>query len=196
MPSSVATAFLGLDYIVDIMHPDGRVARSAAQAAQRGVVAQANRVLAHARSHGWLVALVKVGFAADYADWPPRSRLFARARELDALRWDTPGTAFHPELDVRPSDLIVRKSRISAFYASGLDAALRARSIQRLVIAGVSTTWAVQSTARDAHDRDFEVAIVEDACASASLEDHAASIAQLSAFADIVGVDELLARGA
>ncbi len=37
------TALIGLDYIVDIMHPDGRIARCAEQAALRGVVARFNR---------------------------------------------------------------------------------------------------------------------------------------------------------
>ncbi|MDU1799927.1 MAG: cysteine hydrolase, partial [Pseudomonas aeruginosa] len=40
------TALIGLDYIVDIMHPDGRIARCAEQAALRGVVARFNRALA------------------------------------------------------------------------------------------------------------------------------------------------------
>ncbi len=44
------TALIGLDYIVDIMHPDGRIARCAEQAALRGVVARFNRALAVASS--------------------------------------------------------------------------------------------------------------------------------------------------
>ena len=36
-------------------------------------------------------------------------------------------------------------------------ASLRAHKVKRLILAGVSTAWAVQATARDAHDRDYQV---------------------------------------
>lgn len=54
-----------------------------------------------------------------------------------------------------PEDAVVVKHRISPFYATGLEAVLRAQRVERLVIAGVSSTWAVQAAARDAHDRDY-----------------------------------------
>lgn len=59
------TALIGLDYIVDIMHPDGRIARCAEQAALRGVVARFNRALAVAEQLGWLRIAV-VGFEPGY----------------------------------------------------------------------------------------------------------------------------------
>lgn len=60
------TALIGLDYIVDIMHPDGRIARCAEQAALRGVVARFNRALAVAEQRGWLRIAVRVGFEPGY----------------------------------------------------------------------------------------------------------------------------------
>ena len=36
------TAFIGLDYIVEITHPDGKLAASASQVRERGVIAGAN----------------------------------------------------------------------------------------------------------------------------------------------------------
>ena len=89
------------------------------------------------------------------------------------------------------SDLVITKPRVSAFYGTNLDAALRARRIERLVVAGVSTTWAVESTVRDDHDRDYEVLVVEDACAASSAEEHDHSIRNLSRIARIVSVAEL-----
>lgn len=32
------TAFIGLDYIIDIMHPEGKIARSATHALERDVI--------------------------------------------------------------------------------------------------------------------------------------------------------------
>jgi nicotinamidase-related amidase len=187
------TAFIGLDYIIDIMHPEGKIARSAAHAAQRRVVEHANQALSFAQSKGWLRVLVKVGFEPGYADLPAHSPLFGRAKSLGALALNGRGTAFHPDLDSAAADLVIIKPRVSAFYGTRLEAVLRARRIERVVIAGVSTTWAVQATARDAHDRDYEVCILEDACAAISEEEHQQSIAMLGAIARIMKLDEVAA---
>ncbi|OWY38282.1 isochorismatase [Xenophilus sp. AP218F] len=185
------TALLTLDYIIDIMRPQGRIARCAAHAAERGVIAAANQAIALARSRQWLVAHVKVGFSPSYVEMPEGSPMFSRARELGALNLAGEGTAFDPELDVRPEDAIIVKHRISPFYATALEATLRARGIQRLVIAGVSSAWAVQAAARDAHDRDYRVLVLEPACAAGDEEEHRTSMRQLAAIADVVGLDEL-----
>ncbi|MBV8047991.1 MAG: cysteine hydrolase [Paludibacterium sp.] len=187
------SAFIGLDYIVDIMHPSGKIAASAAQAAERGVIAKANDLLVLAQEKGWLSVLVKVGFAAGYPDWPAHSAMFGRAREFGALEAGSPGMAFHPDLRAERADMVIVKPRVSAFYGTSLEAALRARRIERVVIAGVSSSWAVQAAARDAHDRDYQVVVVEDACAAASDEEHQASMALLSRIAKIIRVDEAAA---
>lgn len=157
------TALIGLDYIVDIMHPDGRIARCAEQAALRGVVARFNRALAVAEQRGWLRIAVRVGFEPGYPDLPEHSPIFAAAQALGALDLCGRGCAFHPDLKRDAVQMEVLKPRISAFYATRLEAVLRARRIERLVLAGVSTTWAVQAAARDAHDRDYQVLVLEEA---------------------------------
>jgi nicotinamidase-related amidase len=187
------TAFIGLDYIIDIMHPDGKIARSAAHAAKRRVIDHANQALAIAESKSWLRVLVKVGFEAGYPDLPAHSPLFGRAKSLGALALNSPGTAFHPDLNAAAADLVVIKPRVSAFYGTRLVAALQARRIERVIITGVSTTWTVQATARDAHDRDYDVCILEDACAAISEEEHQRSIAMLGGIARIITLDDLAA---
>lgn len=186
------TAFIGLDYIVDIMHPNGKIARAASQASERDVVGKANRVLAIARERDWLRVLVKVGFALSYLDQPKASPMFGKAHEVGALALGAKGTEFHPQLDVGNDCLVVIKPRVSGFYGTSLDAILRANHIQRLVIAGVSSTWAVQNTVRDGHDRDYEVIVVEDACAAASEEEHDASMQMLGTIARVVTSEALV----
>ena len=190
----MTTAFVGLDYINDIAHTDGRIARSSRHAAERHVIAAANRCLALARSREWLTVLVKVGFASTYVDQPKCSPLFGRVHELGALDLGDAGTDFHPDLRTDLADLVIIKPRVSAFYATPLDAALRARRIERLVVAGISSSWAVQSTVRDAHDRDFETWVIEDACAAADEAEHQASMTLLRVIANVVTIEEFMAR--
>jgi nicotinamidase-related amidase len=189
--STPNTAFIGLDYIVDIMHPQGKIAHSAPHAAERKVIEKANRALAFAHEKRWLSILVKVGFNKGYAEQPKHSPLFGRAHEGGALELGAPGTEFHPELEAQLADLVIVKPRVSAFYCTQLDAALRARKIERVVVAGVSSSWAVQSTVRDAHDRDYDVIVLEDACAAVNEAEHQTSMALLARIAKIITTDDL-----
>lgn len=179
------TALIGLDYIVDIMHPDGMIARAAQQAAERDIVGAFNTALGTAADNGWLTVLVTVGFHPGYPELSVTSPMFSAAGRLGALRLGGPGTSFHPELDADRADLVISKPRVSAFYGTPLDAALRANNIRRVVLAGVSSSWAVQSTARDAHDRDFEVVVLEDACAAATPQEHHTSMHLLDTIATV-----------
>lgn len=80
----------------------------------------------------------------------------------------------------RHADLVVTKDQYSAFHGTKLDWWLRARHIDSLVIAGVMTHICVDSTARDAFHRGFDVIIAGDACASKARPLHDASLLTLS----------------
>ncbi|GLG81844.1 isochorismatase family cysteine hydrolase [Acinetobacter sp. V91_7] len=188
------TALIALDYILDISHPEGKIARSAQQVLERNVISHANRALTLAQQKDWLRILVKVGFATGYVDQPKHSRMFGQVDKFGALALDQPGTAFHPDLASELGELVIIKPRVSAFYGTNLDAALRARGIERLIICGVSSTWAVQSTVRDAHDRDYQVLVLEEACAAATPEEHQISMETLAHIAEIVTLEDLKGR--
>ncbi len=187
------TALIVLDLINDIVHAEGKLAGggTAAQAAARNLVAANNAVIAHARARQWPVIFVKVGFSASYAEHPKDSPFFGKAHAAGALTLGAWGTALVDGLDVQPADSVVAKHRISAFYGTALEAILRAHRVNRVVLTGVSTTWAVESTARDAHDRDYQVIVVEDACAARSDDDHRHALKNLSAIATVTTVDAL-----
>jgi nicotinamidase-related amidase len=52
-------------------------------------------------------------------------------------------------------DIVVRKTRVGPFLTTDLDQQLRARRVDTLLLAGISTSGVVLSTVRDAHDRDY-----------------------------------------
>ena len=187
-------ALLVIDFINDIAHPDGRIAASAAQVIEQDAIAHANQAMAHARAHGWLVVLIKVGFDEGYLLHPRGSPMFGRARQFGALSLADSGTDFHPELDVQPGDLVLTKPRVSPFYGTALEPALRANRIEHLYVCGVSTSWAIQGAVRDGHDRDYAITILEDACAAADAAEHQASLRMLGRIAEIIKVAELAAR--
>lgn len=79
-------------------------------------------------------------------------------------------------------DIHVIKRRASAFYGTGLELELRLRGLDTVVIAGVTTSYCVDGTARDAYSRDLGVIVVGDACASPWPDLHAATLKNVATF--------------
>ena len=69
------------------------------------------------------------------------------------------------ELDRQPDDHLITKRRRSAFHDTGLDTLLRDLGVTQVVLAGVSTSAGVESTARSAHDHGYHVVLATDAMA-------------------------------
>jgi len=79
------------------------------------------------------------------------------------LRPGQPGNAFKAGVD-GPHDVLVSKSVNSAFYGTpDLDAWLRARDIDALVICGITTNPCCETTARMAGNLGYEVSFALDA---------------------------------
>lgn len=109
----------------------------------------------------------------------------------------TPGAHYWdlwPTLDVQPEDTIVEKHRFSAFTpgTSELDAHLKARGIDTLIISGTLTNCCCESTARDAMQLNYKVIMACDACAALTDEAHAGTLDSMALiFADLRSVAEL-----
>ncbi len=62
-----------------------------------------------------------------------------------------------------PAAREIVKHRYSAFQGTDLDERLRALKVERVVICGFMTNFCCESTAREAHDRDYYVTFVTEA---------------------------------
>ena len=81
-------------------------------------------------------------------------------------------------------ELVVDKNTSSAFNSTGIEWMLRNMGVETLVVAGMATDMCVETTARDAADRGFNVIIAEDAAATFFEHHHRAA---LSGFARVFG---------
>ena len=181
------TLFLVMDMMNDLVAEDGfSAATYGVQVKARGVLANTAASIAAARAAGAQVGYVRVGFSVDYREAPAASPIFSGARNNGIFQLGTPGTEVHPALAPEPQDFDIVKHRVSPFYATSLEAILRANGIERIVMCGVSTNGVVHSGAREAHDRDYEVVILEDCCAGVTADEHMHAIACLGRYATIV----------
>ncbi len=112
----------------------------------------------------------------------------------DSVREGTEDALLDPEIaNAAAGAPVLRKTRYSAFHGTGLEESLRELGVERVVIAGVMTHLCVESTAREAFIRDFEVLLATDASASASEELHLGSLRSLGhGFAFLARTDQLL----
>ena len=112
-----------------------------------------------------------------------------------ALHADASETAIHTLLEPQPGDVVVRKTRVGAFSTTDLDAQLRDRRIDTLILAGISTSGVVLSSTRNAYDRDYALVVLADACADPDAQVHDFLIEKiLPRQAHVISTDEMAAR--
>ncbi|TDC64604.1 cysteine hydrolase [Actinomadura sp. GC306] len=83
-------------------------------------------------------------------------------RGLAAGSWDA---EICDELAPAEGDIVIDKSRPSAFYGTRLEPVLTGLGVRSLVICGVTTNICVETTARDAGQRDYFTHVISDATA-------------------------------
>ena len=181
------TLFLVMDMMNDLVAEDGFNAQTyGVQVKQRAVLETTARAIAAARAAGARVGYVRVGFSPDYREAPAASPIFSGARKNGIFQLGTWGTEVHPALAPAEGDFDIVKHRVSPFYGTSLEPICRAQGIERLVLCGVSTNGVVHSGAREAHDRDYEVVVLEDCCAGVTLDEHRHAVACMGRYGSIV----------
>lgn len=182
-----------LDFINEVVDEKGKFASKGYPVFVKthGVFDNVNIAIARAREKNIPIIFVRVGFSPDYREWPEASPLFGTAMKFGALKLGTWATEIHPSINKTDADFFVVKHRISAFYATSLEAILRVLKVDTIFLGGVATDLVVQSTARDAHDRDYRVVVLEDLCGAGSEEDHANALRTLAKIATIAKSTEI-----
>lgn len=187
-------AIIICDFINEIVNQEGKFKGKgyASFAEQNNVLQNTANALEKARSLNFKVIFVKIGFSADYKEQPKNSLLFGKADQFQALKLDTWATSIVDTLKVDDSDFVVTKHRISPFYATPLETIIRNCKVTDLYVCGCATDLVVSSTARDGHDRDLNVFVLEDCCAAGSQEDHDFALTTIKKIATVGKYNDLL----
>ncbi len=84
------------------------------------------------------------------------------------------------ELAPMDHELVIDKNASSPFNGTGIDQLLRNMGLETLVMTGMATDMCVETTARDAADRGYNVIVVEDAVATFFPEHHRTALSALA----------------
>jgi nicotinamidase-related amidase len=194
-------ALLVIDVQGEYYDPDGPAYVEHA----RDILGNVNRLVDAFRAGDLPIVFLKHANRADGSD-AGRMGDFSSAGEEDSFVEGTPRVELIPELHVQPGDVVIVKRRYSAFLGTDLEAVLHTARERAVVICGLMTSFCCETTARDAHGRDYEVLFAADAVEGPDLEDAegravphdvvlANTVTALGAgFAEIVTTDEVIAR--
>ncbi len=122
----------------------------------------------NAHNNNIQVIYVVVGFRRGTPEISSSNKSFSAMRE----RASSMMINSVPVIDIKDSDILVTKHRISAFSGSDLDMVLRAGGFENIVLSGISTSGVVLSTTREAADKDFNITILSDLCFDSDPEIH------------------------
>lgn len=118
---------------------------------------------------------------------------------------DSSSADFHADLQPAANHAVVRKTSISVFPTTDIDAQLKAKGIKTLIVSGLMTHACVAGAARDAVPLGYDVIVANDACATRDVDGadgktvphgllHQASLASLAdTFADVQSTNAILA---
>ncbi|MBT6493738.1 MAG: cysteine hydrolase, partial [Planctomycetaceae bacterium] len=97
------------------------------------------------------------------------------------------------ELAATDRELVIDKNASSAFNGTGIDQLLRNLNLETLVVTGMATDMCVETTARDAADRGYNVIVVEDATATFFPDHHRAALSAMArVYTKVWNTDQVL----
>ncbi len=191
-PTLANTALMVIDMQNGFCSEDGSVNAIGLPAARlRTAVPGCERLIAAARKAKLPVIYTRYMYRPDYADGGIMANELIPdlKKTLKAGTWDVEVV---DELAAQPDDFIVDKNRPSAFYATNLEPMLRGLAIENLVVCGVTTNCCVETTVRDASQRDYRTFVVADAVAEYEDDRHEVALKSMGMlFAHIVSTDDV-----
>ncbi|MET9171442.1 hydrolase [Streptomyces misionensis] len=139
------------------------------------VLARSVRLADAFRARDLPVVLVRVSFAADFADAMPGRTEQQGGGAAFPEGWDV----LVDELTGHDGDIQVTKHNWSALFGTDLDVQLRRRGVTQIVLTGIATSIGVESTARDAYAMGYNVTLATDAMADRDAQTHAHSVEKI-----------------
>ena len=146
------------------------------RAEETGVIGVQARLLDGFRKAKAKVVYTLVTYQPGLPGVRPNSPMFRTLVGSPTLLQGTPAVEVIDDIAPRPDEPVVRGQAANGFDGTTLDTILRVAGIDTLVLVGIATDVAVESTARAACDRQYRTIVVSDACQADSDEAHARAL--------------------
>jgi nicotinamidase-related amidase len=124
------------------------------------------KVIGECRQAGMTIVFTAHSHRPDGSDMGRFGDLYSAIAERRGLVAGESGAEIHPEVAPVAGDIVVSKHRYSAFFATDLDMILRERSIENVIVTGVTSENCCHATARDAVFHGYRAIFLSDANAT------------------------------
>jgi ureidoacrylate peracid hydrolase len=189
------TALVVIDMQNGFLDPQGSMARiGMPHDALVPAIAGCERLVQSARAAGVPVIYTRYVYQPGYVDGGLLpNELVPQMVEAESLINGTWDAEIVPSLTPAEGEVVIDKSRPSSFYGTQLEPVLTSQDIRSLVLCGVTTNICVETTARDAGQRDYRVHVVSDACAEYDQTRHEVALGTMGfAFGWLTTTDEVV----
>jgi len=175
-------------------HPQGSLSRKGTDISNlRKIIPNIVKVVNVARERRIPIIFTRLVHYENFIDAGRILKLWPYIKELRALVRGTWDAEIIKELRPLENEIVINKHKFSAFYGTELEIILKGLRIKNIAVTGVTTNVCVETTVRDAHQRDYGVIVLSDCTASLSEEMHLASLRNIDyAFGKIATSDEFL----
>jgi biuret amidohydrolase len=171
--------------------PFNRLFRERAE--EKGVIGVQARLLDGFRGAQAKVVYTLVTYQPGLPGVRPNSPLFRTLVESPTLLQGTPAVEIIDDVAPRPDEPVVRGQAANGFDGTALETILRVAGVDTVVLVGIATDVAVESTARVASDRQYRTIVVSDACQADSDDAHTRALDVLQKwFCETPTADEVL----
>lgn len=138
-----------------------------------GNIESAETVLQACRKKGVLVIYVNGVHNPGYPEASPHPTPLSRSVIADGiLLKGTPGAEVIDQLKPMDNDIVIDNFGPSAFYGTKLEIILHNKGITHLALAGMTTEWVVETSARDGACRGYFIYTLKDCCNSRNEDLH------------------------
>ncbi len=189
------TALIVIDMQRAFLSDDGSLAQAGIDiSGLKEALEPCQRLLASARQAGVPVIHTRYVYRADYADGGVLVKYIMPAlKEVNSLAEGTPDIEIVDELAPVDGEHVIDKNRPSAFYATNIEPLLNGLDIDSLVVCGVTTNICVETTVRDASQRDYKVFVPKDATGELEQLRYDGALAGMAwVFAKVVETDDVI----
>lgn len=187
------TALLVVDVQNDFCSPEGFFARNGLDVSPgAAAVERIARLVEEVRLLGVHVVYTKsVRTQPQPQRLTPSRPFYAGGTPFASGSW---GVELADRLAPEAGETVLEKPRYSAFHRTGLDELLRARGVDAVALAGITTNCCIDSTMRDAYMLDFDVVVVSDGVAGFGGEEalHEATLRNAELLFGVVATSEEL----